>query len=113
MNKKWISLWTSLAFLSTALIRPFAASPPQVVCQPQMGQVVVTIPAGETQGLVATPINFCPKINVQLTGGSSGQLPIILNAKLHQGFLITTAHLLNPEEGPVDVVIWWQVTFGK
>ena len=111
MIRIFTSFSTGVILLAAALVAPVSSGARKASCPPQMGQVVATIAAGELSAVVENPIDLCPNMNVQLSGGSSLQVPIILNARVHQGVLIITASLLHYEEGPVDVTVWWHVSF--
>jgi hypothetical protein len=111
---KWIKriFWLSLPILAV-LTAAFISNPPEKgqedKCGHQMGQVLISVPPGETAWTAEVPIAYCPDLNLQITGGTSSHLPIILNAGVHHGTLLITASLLKPEGGPIDVIVWWRV----
>lgn len=75
----------------------------------QMGEVVITIPAGQLVGRAELQFLPCVGTNVQATGGSMLETPIIINAITHQNYLILRAYLQESQPGPVDVTVWWRV----
>jgi hypothetical protein len=75
----------------------------------QMGEVDITIPAGELVGSAEFQFTRCAGMNIQVTGGSMLDTPIIINAIAHQDHLILKAYLQKPQPGPLDVTLWWRV----
>ncbi|MDX1436652.1 MAG: hypothetical protein R3335_07575 [Anaerolineales bacterium] len=103
---------TALIFIILVSVGLVAASFFQASkCTPQMGQVEVTIPAGETLHYAEVPVPLCPYSNIQLSGGSALAVPVILNGYIHHGTLVIRVHLTEADVGPVDVTIWWQTSY--
>ena len=75
----------------------------------QRGQAIITIPAGASEASEIVQVFSCSGMNVQASGGSMLNTPIVVNAIVHQDQLILTAHLIKPQPGPVDVTVWWRV----
>ena len=84
-------------------------NPPECPAVVQSGEVHITILAGETVGEAVLQFLPCAGMNVQVTGGSMLETPIIINAITHQDYLILRAYLQEPQPGPVDVTVWWRV----
>lgn len=75
----------------------------------QMGELDISIPAGEMVGSAELQFTRCAGMNVQVTGGLMLETPVIINAIAHQDILILRAYLQEPQPGPVDVTVWWRV----
>ena len=85
------------------------ANQPECPMVLQRGEIDITIPAGETVGGAELQFIPCAGMNVQVTGGSMLETPIIINAITHQDYLILRAYLQQPQPGPMDVTLWWRV----
>ncbi len=75
----------------------------------QRGELIITIPAEETAAFELVQITPCPDMNIQVTGGSMLNTPIVINGNVHQDWLILNAYLLEPQPGPMDVTVWWRL----
>jgi hypothetical protein len=75
----------------------------------QRGKVIINIPAGANTASEIVQVFPCAGMNVQASGGSMLNTPIVINAIVHQDSLILTANLIKSQPGPVDVVVWWRV----
>ena len=75
----------------------------------QRGEVDITILPGEVVGSAELQFTPCARMNIQVTGGSMLETPIIINAIAHHDILLLRAYLLEPQPGPLSVTIWWRV----
>ncbi len=98
-----------IGLLAIPLAAGAAAKPPTCPTAVQSGEVDITIPAGETVGRADLQFTRCAGMNVQVTGGSMLETPIIINAIAHHDYLLLRAYLQEPHPGPFDVTIWWRV----
>ena len=85
------------------------ANQPECPTVLQRGEINITIPAGETVGRAELQFLPCAGMNVQVTGGSMLETPVVINAHTHQDVLLLRSYLLEPQPGPFDVTLWWRV----
>jgi hypothetical protein len=75
----------------------------------QMGEVDITVPASELVGSADLQFIRCAGMNIQVTGGSMLETPVIINAFAHHDQLMLRVYLQEPQPGPMDVTVWWRV----
>jgi hypothetical protein len=92
-----------------ALASAVATEKPTCPTVVQSGEVEIRIPAGEETGAMELQFIRCSGMNIQVTGGTMLQTPVVVNAVAHHDYLILQAFLQESQPGPVDVTVWWRV----